>query len=69
MTHDSLEQEDFQTVLRVTAMIENTQENIHDWLELDEGTSASTGGRNCCSDIFLFIFIRTTSYIFHLFVF
>jgi uncharacterized protein YehS (DUF1456 family) len=32
-----LEQEDFQTVLRAAGETETTQENIQDWLELDEG--------------------------------
>jgi hypothetical protein len=32
-----LEQEDFQTVLRAVEETETTQENIQDWLELDEG--------------------------------
>jgi hypothetical protein len=31
------EQEDFQTVLRAAEETETTQENIQDWLELDEG--------------------------------
>jgi hypothetical protein len=30
-------QEDFQTVLRAAGGTEATQENIQDWLELDEG--------------------------------
>jgi hypothetical protein len=30
-------QEDFQTVLRAVGKTETTQENIQDWLELDEG--------------------------------
>jgi hypothetical protein len=32
-----LEQEDFQTVLRAAGETETTQEDIQDWLELDEG--------------------------------
>jgi hypothetical protein len=32
-----LEQEDFQTVLRAAGETETTQENIQDWVELDEG--------------------------------
>jgi hypothetical protein len=31
------EQEDFQTVLRAAGETETTQENIQDWLQLDEG--------------------------------
>jgi hypothetical protein len=31
-----LEQEDFQTVLRAAGETETTQENIQDWLQLDE---------------------------------
>jgi hypothetical protein len=34
---EGLEQEDFQTVLRAAGEAETTQENIQDWLELDEG--------------------------------
>jgi hypothetical protein len=62
LEQDGLEQEDFQTVLRAAGETETTQENIQDWLELDEGDTGFqllTGG-NCCSDIFLFIFISTT---------
>jgi hypothetical protein len=32
-----LEQEDFKTVLREAEETETTQENMQDWLELDEG--------------------------------
>jgi hypothetical protein len=32
-----LEQEDFQTVLRAAGETETTNENIQDWIELDEG--------------------------------
>jgi hypothetical protein len=49
-------------VLRAAGETETMQENIQDWLELDEkdtGFQLLTG-RNCCSDIFLFIFISTT---------
>jgi hypothetical protein len=35
--HVEFEQEDFQTVLRAAGETETTQENIQDWLELDEG--------------------------------
>jgi hypothetical protein len=41
--------EDFQTVLRVAGQTETTQQNIQDWLQLDE---ASDRGRNYCSDNF-----------------
>jgi hypothetical protein len=34
---EGLEQENFQTVLRAAGETETTQENIQDWLELDEG--------------------------------
>jgi hypothetical protein len=34
-----LQQEDFQTVLRAAGETETTQENIHDWLELEEGAA------------------------------
>jgi hypothetical protein len=37
-------------VLRAAGETETVQENIEDWLKLDEGDK----GRNCCSDIFLF---------------
>jgi hypothetical protein len=30
-------QEDFQTLLRTAGETETTQENLQDWLELDEG--------------------------------
>jgi hypothetical protein len=32
-----LQEEDFQTALRAAGETETTQENIQDWLELDEG--------------------------------
>jgi uncharacterized protein YehS (DUF1456 family) len=32
-----LEQEDFQTVLLAAGETETTQENVQDWLQLDEG--------------------------------
>jgi hypothetical protein len=35
--HTLEEHEDFQTVLRAGGETETTQENIQDWLELDEG--------------------------------
>jgi hypothetical protein len=50
-------------VLRAAGETETTQGNIQDWLQLDEvdpGFQFQTG-RNCCSDIFLFIFVSTTS--------
>jgi hypothetical protein len=34
---EGLEQEDFQTVLRAAGETKTTQENIRDWLQLDEG--------------------------------
>jgi hypothetical protein len=34
---EELQQEDFQTVLRAAGGTETTQENIQEWLELDEG--------------------------------
>jgi hypothetical protein len=45
--------------LRAVGETETTEENIQDWLELDEGDPRFQllTGRNCCSDIFLFIFI------------
>jgi hypothetical protein len=36
-------------VLRAAGETETTQENIQDWLQLDE---ISDSGRKCCSDIF-----------------
>jgi hypothetical protein len=47
---EGLEQEDFQTALGTAGETETMQENIQDWLELDEETwiLASDGGRNCC---------------------
>jgi hypothetical protein len=35
-----LEEEDFQTVLRTAGVTETTQQNIQDWLQLDEGDPA-----------------------------
>jgi hypothetical protein len=34
---EGLEQEDFLTALRAAGETETTQENIQDWLQLDEG--------------------------------
>jgi hypothetical protein len=34
---EGLEQEDFQAVLRAAGETETTQQNIQDWLQLDEG--------------------------------
>jgi hypothetical protein len=42
-------------MLRAAGETETTQENIQDWLQLDEEDpefSASDRGRNCCSDFF-----------------
>jgi hypothetical protein len=49
-----LEQEEFQTVLRAVGETETMQENIQDWLELDEGESGFQllTGRHFCSDNF-----------------
>jgi hypothetical protein len=49
-------------VLRAAGEVETTQENIQNWLELRRRPwiLASDRGRNCCSDISLFIFISTT---------
>jgi hypothetical protein len=46
----------FQTVLRAAGETETTQENIQDWLELDEGDPGFQllTGRNCCSDFFIY---------------
>jgi hypothetical protein len=43
-------------VLRVAGETETTQENIQDWLQLDEGDPGFQllTGRNCCSDIFIY---------------
>jgi hypothetical protein len=48
-------------VLRAAGETETTQENIQDWLQLDEGDPGFQflTGRNFCSDVFLYIFIRT----------
>jgi hypothetical protein len=43
------EKVDLQTVLRAAGETKTTQENIQDWLQLEEG--ASDRRRNCCSDI------------------
>jgi hypothetical protein len=45
-------------VLRAAGETETMQENIQDWLELDEGDPGFqllTGG-NCCSDTFFYLF-------------
>jgi hypothetical protein len=44
-------------VLRAAGETETTQENIQDWLQLDEGDPGFQllTGRNCCSDI-LYLF-------------
>jgi hypothetical protein len=49
-------------VLRAGGETETTQENIQDWLELDEGDPGFQllTGINYCSDIYLSIFISTT---------
>jgi hypothetical protein len=49
-------------VLRAAGETETAQECSQDCLGLDEGDwiSASGTGKNCCCDIFLFIFINTT---------
>jgi hypothetical protein len=41
-------------VLRAAGETETTQENIQDWLQLDEGDPGFQllTGRNCCSDTF-----------------
>jgi hypothetical protein len=57
MTRGIYEEEDFQTVLRAAGKTEGTQEHIQDWLELDDK------GKNCCNNIFLFIFIGTSHFI------
>jgi hypothetical protein len=46
-------------VLKAGGEIETKQENIHEWHELGEGGPGFQlmTGRNCCSNIFLFIFI------------
>jgi hypothetical protein len=58
-------------VLRAAGETETTQENIRDSLELDEGNHGFQllTGRNCCSDIFLFIFVRTTYNKFSIYLF
>jgi hypothetical protein len=44
-------------VLRAAGETETTQENIQDWLELDEGDTEFQllTGRNCYTDIYLFL--------------
>jgi hypothetical protein len=47
-------------VLRATGQTETTQENIQDWLELDEGDPGFhllTEEENCCSYIFFCLFL------------
>lgn len=65
------EQEDFQTALRAAGETETAQQNIQDWLQLDEWDPAYQflTGRSCCSD-FLFIYFHQHClyyYIFNLF--
>jgi hypothetical protein len=45
-------------VLRAAVETETTQENVQDWLELDEGDPGYhlLTGRNCCS-VYLFIYL------------
>jgi hypothetical protein len=44
-------------MLRAGDETETTQENIQDWLELDEDTGFQLlTGRNCCSDILFYLF-------------
>jgi hypothetical protein len=41
-------------VLKAAGETETMQENIQDWLELDEGDPDR--GRNCCRDIFIYFY-------------
>jgi hypothetical protein len=55
-------QEDFQTVLRAAGETETTQENIQDWLQLDEGNPGfQLLTEEEISAMILFIFISTAS--------
>jgi hypothetical protein len=58
-------------VLRATGQTETMQENIQDWLMMDEVDpgSAFDTGRNFCSDIFLFIFMSTILFKFPIYLF
>jgi hypothetical protein len=49
-------QVDFQTVLRTAGAPVTTQENMQDWLELDDGEPGFQllAGRNCYSHFYLF---------------
>jgi hypothetical protein len=53
-------------VLRAAGETETTQENIQDWLQLDE---ASDRGRNCCCDVFIVIstihIMKVPNYLLH----
>jgi hypothetical protein len=54
---EGLEQEDFRTVLRAAGGTEIMQENIQDWLELDEGDPGFQllhRARNSCNDSFIY---------------
>jgi hypothetical protein len=50
-------------VLRAAGETETTQENIQDWLELDEGDPGQTEEEICSMIFLLFLFNRTTSII------
>jgi hypothetical protein len=51
----------FQTVLKAAGQTETTQENTPRFASAGwrPWISASERGRNCCSDIFVFIFVST----------
>jgi hypothetical protein len=67
---DGLEQEEFQTVLRAAGETETTQENIQDWLELDEGDPKfQLLTVEKIAALIYFYLLSSYYYIFHLFVF
>jgi hypothetical protein len=55
-------QEDFQTVLRAAGETETTQENIQDWLQLDEGDPGFQvlTEEEITAVIFFYLFFSTT---------
>jgi hypothetical protein len=60
--NEGLEQQEFQTVLRAAGETETAQGNVPRLASAGRRrpwTSASDRGRNCCSNIVLFVFIYT----------
>jgi hypothetical protein len=63
---EGLEQEDFQTVLRAAGETETKQENIQDWLQLDDGDPGFqllTEEETAAVILFYIFFFISTAYI------